>query len=701
LQKADKERMRIFGPQMPADPEAARRTTLVLVRGLLLTGVVAIFLWGYAALQFNGLRHAEAMDQAQVARNLACGEGFTTQFIRPLSLWRLMERSPSRNAMLDRHPDLMNPPAYPALLGTLFFIVEKGGLKTAHTPEPGRDKSAANGTSRPGRLLLFLFQWPTCWAVLAILWFLVIVKRAWFHRVPATTLPWHTAGIVGCFVMFGLSWVPTPSFKVGSEIGFTTFGPDCWLVYGVGLPLALLNGWLVYWIGRRLFDRRAGTVAALLFIVSETTCQFAISGLSTMLGMLWMSLAMLALVVAAEWREASRRPRASLALALAAAALIGGAFLTKYGAGWLLLPACLVCWRWWGLWRGALVALGMALVFLAVTTPWLARNHALSDNALGLARYGILERTATMPGDKLQRMLDPSNMHVTARAVLDKTAANAYAWWTDSPWIGGAALIVMAFVAAIFYRFRRPQVNQLKWFAAWGALLLFLVMCTVGVEPRPDKSLAQAGNLVVLVLPWMAVFSAAMLCVWLDALGNSDLLQRHTAIALMAVAAVFPTALRMARPQADPLPYPPYHPPLLAQMAGSLEPAEFMVSDQPWAVAWYGDRHCLWLPYSIQQLYKVNDMHRHIAALLLTPVTLNSRLLTEVLTNEWRPWSPVLGFLEFPKDFPLQSGRLFVGDHLTPISWQVFGAVNTKDLSGGINMLLLCDRKRWSDHPAP
>ena len=692
--------MKIFGPQMPGSQDAARRAAAILGRGLLLTGVVAVFLWGYAATQFNGLRHAEAMDQAQVARNLARGKGFTTQFIRPLSLWWLVERSASRNAMLDGHPDLLNPPAYPALLVALFYVVEKGDMKSGDAAEASKEKPAAGGTSQMGRRILFLFRWPIVWAALSVVWFLFVAQQAWFYRVPAAAFPWHTAGILGCLAMCALSWAPATSFKVGSDIGFTVFGPDDCLVYGVGLPLALLNGWLVYLIGRRLFDRRAGTVAALLFIVSETTCQFAISGLSTMLGMAWIGSATLALAVVAEWREANRRPLAAVALALAAAALIAGAFLTKYGAGWLLLPACILCWCWWGWWRGALVAVGMALVFLTVTGPWLVRNYVVSHSVLGLAQYSIIERTPAMPGDKLQRMLESNTMHVTARAVLEKTAANAYAWWTDSPWIGGAALVVAAFVAVIFYRFRRPEANQLKWFAAGGALLLFLAMCVVGVEPRPDKSLAQAGNLTALALPWMAVFSAAMICVWLDALRSGGIFQRHAAIALIAVAAVFPTTLRMAS-SVSRLPYPPYHPPLLAQIAGGLEPTELMVSDQPWAVAWYGDRRCVWLPYSIEQFYKVNDMGKHVAALLLTPVTLNSRLLTEVLTNEWRPWSPVLGFLEFPKNFPLQSGRIFVGNDLTPVPWQVFGAVSIKDLSGGINMILLSDRRRWTDKPAP
>ncbi|MFZ2641296.1 MAG: glycosyltransferase family 39 protein [Verrucomicrobiia bacterium] len=692
--------MRIFGIQNSKAQQDQQRATTLLFRGLALVGVAAVFLWGYAATQFNGLRHPEAMDQAQMARNLAGGEGFTTRFVRPLSIWRLVERSASRNAMLEHHPDLINPPAYPAVAGLLFHIASKGDLQPAAAAGPDAAKPHGGLKSLIARGVLAFFNWPFVWGGLGLLWLLIVAQQAWFGRVPAETLPWHAAGILMCVVMLALSLMPAISFKVDSEINFTRFEPDSCLVYGLGLPLTLLNGVCVYLIGRRLFDRRVGTVAALLFIVSETTCQYAISGLSTMLTMTWVNLATLALVVAAEWRESGRKPRAIVTLALVAAALIGGAFLTKYAAGWLLLPACVLCWYWWGLRRGMLVAAGMALVFLIVTGPWLARNYAESRSLLGLAQYSVLERTPATPGDSLQRTLDPKILKVTAPKILRKAASTAYQVCTDSPWAGGAWLSVAAFVAAICYRFRRPQANHLKWFMVGCALLWFTVMCAVGVEPPPDGSMAQAGNLLMYGLPLMAVFAAAMICIWLDTLQNPAPLHRHVAIVILAVAAVLPTALRMAGPPAGRM-QPPYYPPALAQIAGGLEPQEFMVSDQPWAVAWYGDRCCVWLPYTIDQFYKVNDLHRHISAMLLTPVTLNNRLLTDVMAGEWRPWSPVLGFMEFPRDFPLRAGRLLVGPDLTPVSWKLFEVMKIKDLHGGINMVLLCDRKRWTDTPAP
>ena len=45
---------------------------------------------------YRNMNTAEAMDSAQVARNLAEGHGFTTLFIRPLSLYLLEQHNEAK-----------------------------------------------------------------------------------------------------------------------------------------------------------------------------------------------------------------------------------------------------------------------------------------------------------------------------------------------------------------------------------------------------------------------------------------------------------------------------------------------------------------------------------------------------------------------------------------------------------------------------
>ncbi|MGH8596860.1 MAG: hypothetical protein ACREXT_09405, partial [Gammaproteobacteria bacterium] len=76
----------------------------------------------YTAGQFRGLEKREAMDMAQLARNLSRGEGFTTYCIRPLSVWHQKTQGPAHEAQLMQHPDLYNPPLYPLVLAGVFKL---------------------------------------------------------------------------------------------------------------------------------------------------------------------------------------------------------------------------------------------------------------------------------------------------------------------------------------------------------------------------------------------------------------------------------------------------------------------------------------------------------------------------------------------------------------------------------------------------
>ncbi len=83
---------------------------------------------GYNWRCYRNMSTQEAMDAAQVARNISEGKGYTTLFIRPLSLYLVETRNEAKlgaapaNPTADysrikgMHPDLANPPVYPLVL---------------------------------------------------------------------------------------------------------------------------------------------------------------------------------------------------------------------------------------------------------------------------------------------------------------------------------------------------------------------------------------------------------------------------------------------------------------------------------------------------------------------------------------------------------------------------------------------------------
>jgi hypothetical protein len=73
----------------------------------------------YDVVAYESFSSEEAMETAQVARNLAHGRGYTTQSIRPLSIY-LLERGQAGGATWrERWADVSNAPGYPWLLAGL------------------------------------------------------------------------------------------------------------------------------------------------------------------------------------------------------------------------------------------------------------------------------------------------------------------------------------------------------------------------------------------------------------------------------------------------------------------------------------------------------------------------------------------------------------------------------------------------------
>ena len=88
---------------------------------LLLAGICAVYSI-FIFAQFRGLSHSKAMDQAQVARELARGNGFSTKFIRPAGLRQFQMNKggiPEGNI-----PDTYNAPLNP-LVNSVFLRFTK------------------------------------------------------------------------------------------------------------------------------------------------------------------------------------------------------------------------------------------------------------------------------------------------------------------------------------------------------------------------------------------------------------------------------------------------------------------------------------------------------------------------------------------------------------------------------------------------
>ena len=90
-------------------------------------GMISAFLIGiclvYTIVQFKGLGSEMAMDQAQIARSLMSGEGFSTRYIRPLAIRQLSDTG--RKIPSGNFPDFYNAPLYPLVESLALLPVKK------------------------------------------------------------------------------------------------------------------------------------------------------------------------------------------------------------------------------------------------------------------------------------------------------------------------------------------------------------------------------------------------------------------------------------------------------------------------------------------------------------------------------------------------------------------------------------------------
>lgn len=149
----------------------------------------------YTAGEFRGLEKREAMDMAQLARNMARGEGFTTYLIRPLSLWQLKTHGAGRDPQLMQHPDIYNPPLYPLVLAGLFRLLPPGVF----------EYDAADRIYLPERWVILPFN-QFC-LLLTVLLVYLWAKQMFDRRVAVT------AGLLALFSdtlwSYGISGLPT------------------------------------------------------------------------------------------------------------------------------------------------------------------------------------------------------------------------------------------------------------------------------------------------------------------------------------------------------------------------------------------------------------------------------------------------------------------------------------------------------------
>lgn len=571
---------------------------------------IAIILFAIAVAynlrEFQSPRAPDAMDAAQVARNLADGHGFTTLHVRPLTIGLLRNHREDKDALLKSpdpanpvgavHPDLANPPVYPLLLAGLMKVVP--------------------------------FNWD------------IPIGRAERH--------WR-------------------------------FGPD--------QIIALMNQlWFVvmilqaFFLTRRLIHRGAAWLVLLSLFGTDLLWRFSISGLSTNF-LCVVLLAVVQVLVGLEERARAATPPSTKSLAwraALAAALVGVGCLTRYSFGFLIIPVLIFFLSYFPGRRAVLVTLAV-LAFAAVVTPWLVRNHQVSGTLFGVPGFAWASQTDTFPALQLERQFQPDLNRIDEAQVARKFGLSLRTLFTEQlPALGGTWLVAF-FFAGLLVRFISPGLGRMRAFTVLSLVVLAVAQCAGRTHLTDLTPVVNSENLLVLLTPLVAIAAVALFFTLLDNMELPHPLLRYPVGALFLLVTVSPLIVTFLPPRTFPVAYPPYYPPFLARVAQYFEPDELIMTDQPWAMAWYGRRQAVLLTRDPEdEFLALSDWIKPVRGLYLTSLTLDQRFTSELVLKE-RDWGRfVISCLvqgEVPRGFPLRrSPDGFLPEHF-----------------------LLADRERWTE----
>ncbi|HWN94511.1 MAG TPA: hypothetical protein VNT99_05735 [Methylomirabilota bacterium] len=566
---------------------------------LALAGFIAVAAL-YDFFCFRGMNNAEAMDAAQLGRNIGEGRGFQTFCVRPLSVSLTARHRDDRTSLLkEGHPDISNPPVYPLLLAPLLRV----------TPSAQDLALLKNFTVYPGDLFIaFLNQ-----------------------------------------VLLGL---------------------------GMLLVFRLALAW---------FDPTVAWISAILFVLTELYWRFSVSGLSTVL---LMDVVLVLVWILSAFERGSRESagtRRLVWLALAAGAVTAMAMLTRYSLGWLIVPVLVfvaVCAT------GQRIKLtGIAfLAFVVIGGPWLARNVVSSGWIFGTATYAPFADTFIFPGDTLERSILPQfrglpgHTWTLLSALTQKTVTGTRdILITELPRLGGNWLWAF-FLIGLLVRFQNVNPSRLRWFVTGTLALMVPVQALARTHLSVEAPQINSENLLVVFSPLVLVFGVGLFFVLFDSLQMPTPALRYGALAVFVIVISLPMFLAFAPPRPRTT-SPPYYPPRIQQVSRYLNTNELMMSDIPWAVAWYGERQCVSVTLNWRKdFFEINDYQKTVNGLYVSTRTTDTKFFSTWFAGENRGWGAfllqALVRREVPGGFPLRRAPegLFTNGEL-----------------------LLMDRDRWSD----
>ena len=497
------------------DNSIASRTNVFLVIRLLLAVTLALLCFSQLFFTFRGLDKPEAMDQAQIARQMARGQGMTTKCLAPFDI-RVRSQAAEEGLDFNNYRSSAYAPLHPMMLATAIRIT------------------------------------------------------GYHHFNNKRMIPDQEMVYDGDRVIATVS---------------TLF-----------FALALL---LSYILLKKLFDEILASTVVLLMGFSQLLLQFAVSGLAQPM-LMCLFIGVVACVGAAIHADIYSKSKQVLLYNVLAYIFAVLMCHTCTISAWCMLGLIIfsgLYFRPKGMYAIIGVSMGVILALIPTTImlqPAGGISAAFQQAFYGGFGVGDMERMMRST-DEFGLSVDSTNFFLRLLGATFSQSSTMYEHM-------GSIIVTPFFLLSLFNRYRNPVTNGLKWllFSCW------LCACA-GMALFGETSLMGVAQISIIFTPFFAAYGLSLVFIFLARLQIGE---NFTTIRGLAIAGIFlvssglflfefPHQLQLGiLTSARGIPqFPPYYPNKLnGQLHDITNPQDIIVTDQPWAVAWYADRKALWLP---------------------------------------------------------------------------------------------------------
>lgn len=515
---------------MATQPNRTKSKVSILLRGVafvILLITCSMKLW----LSYRGLNQPEVMDQAQIARSVANGEGFKTLYHRPVELGDAFRNNESQPLDLSSFRDVNHAPLN---IVSMAVALRATG---AHDFADNRIAVSANGAVRDAM-----------------------------------------------------------------------YGPDR-VISATSCLYFLLAMVLAYILIARLFDEIVAVSTICCIAFCELMLDYAVSGLAQPMMMCFMFATLLMLLSA---KRATDKEDSYVAGMYLLGSFVFMALMTLSGwmSAWVAIGYFVFCacyFRPYGL-HGFI---GFVVLLLSCSySLWM--NYQAVGNWFGNAYYGIYNCFGGSTED-VMRSVDSSGMGLNSSMVVLRFFGSVLDQLKSLYVNCGGIIVAPLFFLALFFRYKKSELQCMKW-----AICSMWALASVGMALYGTDTPLSSGQLSILFAPLFVAFGFSILFNFIARLNSKNItFAQLRGVSVLAVVLMTAGSQLAALPgdiyrgvtlrgQSSPN-YPPYYPPALnCGLYDLTDDNELVMSDQPWAVAWYANRRAVWLPKTIADYQQLN-----------------------------------------------------------------------------------------------